>query len=254
MRPVFTLPSPFLLLVLLSTSGTLASVGVVDIDTLLHTKDQQPIVSSDTQHDALWSHDPFCIRSTRLPTVGKKFCIYTSNMTGPTGISLILTPRKAAEAADYLDDNPINNFLTAAQAESLYLSDPPYKVVDMEGKGKGVIATRKIKKFETVIVDQAAVVEDMGVEAAASDGEHRSLLGRAVGQLRRPAVVRALSARHAGHKEGDSGGETEDEEGRLEEDIMLTNAFGSDIVGIKCRALYPLVSVSLLCMGMKYGL
>src|SRR5437868_3205444 len=124
MHPVFTLSRRFLLLVLLSTSHTLASVGVVDIDTLLHTKDQQPIISSDTQYGGLWSHDPLCIRSSKLPTVGKKFCVYTSNMTGPTGISLILTPRKAAEAADYLDDNPLNNFLTAAQAESLYLSDP----------------------------------------------------------------------------------------------------------------------------------
>lgn len=238
---------PTLQSVLLATTASLhsasASVGVVDIDSLLHTKDQHPIVPASAHYDAPtpWSHPPHCVRSTSLSSAGKRFCVYSSNMTGPTGISLILTPKTAVAAQHHIDDSPLTNFLTDAQAEALYLNDPPYKVVDMQEKGMGVVAARRIEMYETIMVDQAAVVEDVDVEGAVEDGLARKLLARAVRQLRRPVIVRDLSAKHAGYQPGvEAEGE---DEGRLEEDVMLTNAFGSAIAGTKCRALYPLVSV-----------
>lgn len=42
----------------------------------------------------------------------------------------------------------------------------------MPGKDKGVVARRKIKQFETFMVDQAAVVVDMETEKALSRREN----------------------------------------------------------------------------------
>lgn len=237
---------PTALALLLSTAifqRATATVGVLDIDDLLHTKDQQTFSSDDS--DSPWSHDPHCTVSTSLSTLGRKYCVYTSNFTGPTGISIITTPRIAAAAAPLLDDNPLDNFLTPAQAEALYFNAPPYKVVDVPEKGgKGVVATRKIRKFETFMVDQASVVVDMSLERAVSREENWSLLRVAVERLRKPGVVRELSAKHADGREEEEDEGEEELLGRLEEDVMMTNAFGSQIAETKFRALYPLVSVS----------
>lgn len=233
---------------------TTASVGIVGIDDLLHQKDQQVIApadaSSSSSDESPWTHTPYCKKSTSLSTPGKKYCVYTSNNTGPTGISLIASPRMVAEAAPLLDDNPLSNFLTPRQAEELYLgNEPPYKVVEIEGKGMGVVATRRIKRFETVMVDQASVVVDLELEKALDKKANLGLLSRAVKQLRAPGVVLDLSKEHnSGGKKKSSGedggeGDEEIEEGRREEDVMLTNSFGSEVAGVKCRALFPLISV-----------
>jgi hypothetical protein len=105
------------------------------------------------------------------------------------------------------------------------------------GKGMGVLATRQIKKFETIMVDQASVVVALSIEKMIGKAEARKLLYRAVEQLRVPGEVRGLSVEHNAESEGDA------LEG--EEDVMLTNSFGSQVGGTDCRALYPLVSVSL---------
>ena len=100
-----------------------------------------------------------------------------------------------------------------------------------------MVATRPIKQYETFMVDQAAVVVDMGAEKALSEAENKALLKRAVDQLLVPGMIRDM-ARNAGKEGG------EEEEGKLEEDIMKTNAFGSTVAEVSSRALYPLISVS----------
>jgi hypothetical protein len=174
--------------------------------------------------------------------MGRKYCVYTSNMTGPAGMSLIMEPSKVEAAAPLLNDNPLDNFLTRAQAEELYLGKPPYQVVDIPGKGKGVLATRHIAKFETIMVDQASVVVALNVEKMIGKLEARKLLYKAVEQLRVPGEVRRLSGEHSATSEGDAG---EGELGKVEEDVMLTNSFGSRVEEVDCRALFPLISVRL---------
>jgi hypothetical protein len=222
-----------------------ATAGVLDINDLLQPNLQQNILAPSEDHPhAPWSHKPHCTTSTYLPTLGQKYCVYTSNTTGPHGLSLIFPPASAPIAAKYLDDNPLDSFLTQKDAERLYLRGQPWKIVDIPRKAKGVIATRKIKMYETFMVDQAAVVVDMKAENALSDVENKKLLKKAVDQLLVPGMIRDMSAAHAGKASNDKEDEEgEDEEGRLEEAIMKTNAYGSTVAEVSSRALYPLISV-----------
>ncbi|KAI4669129.1 uncharacterized protein J4E79_001172 [Alternaria viburni] len=207
-----------------------ATVGVLDIDDLLRSDLQQHLSTPSEDH-------PY------LPTLGQKYCVYTSNTTGPHGLSLIFPPKSAHLASEYLDDNPLDNFLTQKDAERLYFGGQPWKIVDIPGKAKGVVATRKIKMYETFMVDQAAVVVYMGAEKALSEAENKKLMKRAVDQLLVPAMIRDMSSAHAGksHERKDDGDDEED--GSLEEAIMKTNAYGSTVAEVSSRALYPLISV-----------
>jgi hypothetical protein len=97
--------------------------------------------------------------------------------------------------------------------------------------------------YETFMVDQAAVVVDMGAEKALSEAENKKLMKRAVDQLLVPAMIRDMSSAHAGrNNDAENNGDKEDE-GSLEEAIMKTNAYGSTVAEIGSRALYPLISV-----------
>lgn len=117
--------------------------------------------------------------------------------------------------------------------------------MDIEGKDKGVVATRRIEEHETFMVDQASVIMDLEMEKSVSDKEAKRLLKVAVEQLRFPEWVRDLSGRH----EGD-GREDGEEEGDWEEKVMMTNAFGTSLGEAQFRGLFPLVSVCILvCLG-----
>jgi hypothetical protein len=241
------------LIFLLAIQYATATVGVLDINNLLQPDLQQTLQSPSDEHlYAPWSHKPHCATSTYLPTLGQEFCVYTSNTTGPHGLSLIFSPDSAKAATQHLGDNPLSSFLTQDDAETLYLLGQPWKIVNIPGKAKGVVATRKVRKYETFMVDQAAVVVDMEAEKALSGEVNRGLLMRAVEQLLVPGMIRDMSAAHAGldsHDGGEDGGD--EEEGKLEDDIMRTNAFGSTVAEVESRALYPLISVSPLELKME---
>ncbi|KAI4622784.1 uncharacterized protein J4E87_005877 [Alternaria ethzedia] len=219
-----------------------ATVGVLDIDDLLQPDLQQHLFAPSEDYPyAPWSHKPYCMTSSYLPTLGQKYCVYTSNTTGPHGLSLIFPPRSAHLASEYLDDNPLNNFLTQKDAERLYLGGQSWKIVDIPGKAKGVVATRKITMYETFMVDQAAVVVDMGAEKALNEAENKKLMKRAVDQLLVPAMIRDMSSAHAGENhEGGNDGDDE-EEGSLEEAIMKTNAYGNLLLGIPFQKRQSLI-------------
>jgi hypothetical protein len=237
------------LILLVASQHASATVGVLDIDDLLQPNLQQPLLTPTEKHPyAPCTHKPHCATSTYLPTLGQKFCVYTSNTTGPHGLSLVFSPESARAATQHLDSNPLSSFLTQDDAEALYLLGQPWKIVNIPGKAMGVVATRSIIKYETFMVDQAAVVVDMEAEKALSEIGNRRLLMRAVEQLLVPGMVRNMSTAHAGEKEGgEEGGDGDGEEevGKLEDDIMRTNAFGSTVAEVESRALYPLISVSL---------
>ncbi|ORX95668.1 hypothetical protein BCR34DRAFT_441204, partial [Clohesyomyces aquaticus] len=180
-----------------------------------------------------WSHEPFCKYSKNLVTVGKKFCTYTTNTTGLTGVSVIVTPSLAARIAkdELLENDPAHNFLPLSLASKLK-EDPPWSVREVPGKGMGVFAARRIERFETVMVDQASVLEDIDAEKALSTTEEREMLARAFKQLKFPEALMNMSAEHA----------RREERGQLEADIMVTNSFGTEIDGTNIRALFPQIS------------
>ncbi|KAF2114599.1 hypothetical protein BDV96DRAFT_647294 [Lophiotrema nucula] len=222
----------------------LADLGAVQIEELLHAKIQQHILnpSASTQKiiQSPWSHNAYCKRSSDLSTAGKKFCVYTSDTTGPHGVSIIASPETAAKVAEsrLLDNDPLESFRNSHENEDQFVNDPLYEVKEIEGKGMGVIATRKIKKFETVMVDQASILEDIDAVKALGKKDEKSILALAVKQLKSPNAVTELSADHGNQVEKD----LNLKDGGLEADVMYTNAFGSDIAGKKMRALFPLIS------------
>ncbi|KAF2822702.1 SET domain-containing protein [Ophiobolus disseminans] len=249
-------------LILVAASSVLANTALLNIPTLLqHPYSPQHPLSAH----APWSHPPHCTTSHRLPSLNQKFCIFTSKTTGPHGLSLILQPQDAARATEHLDDSPLDTFLTQAQAEKLFGhgSESPWQVVDMgkEGKGMGVKATRRIKKYETFMLDQAALVIAENIDEALPPQTVRKMMRIAVERLRVPGVVRGMSKGgyegggegggdrgdgegDVGGKDGDGGGDGggKDDEGRLEEAIMKTNAFGSTVADVSARTLFPDIS------------
>jgi hypothetical protein len=219
----------------LLTTTTLLIIPTIHASTTI--LDIIPLLQQPTTH-APWSHEPHCTTSQALTHLGQTFCVYTSNTTGPYGLSFISTPTAAREVTNHLHANPIVHFLTPSQAKALYLHPPPWKVVDIPGKNKGVVATRRIQQYETFMLDQAAVVMDVEVEKALGRKGVSELLKMGVERLYMPGMVWDMSRAHAGKRKGEEGGEE-----TLEQGIMQANAFGSDVVGVKTRVLFPLVSV-----------
>ena len=237
--PISTLP--MLLLSLLSPHTALATIGTLNIDQLLSPDPQQHVLSPEKPpptHNphAPWSHKPHC-----LPL--KDYCVYTSNTTRSTGISIITTAELAAQIADSIDEDPLDNFLTQDQAEYLYYNAPPYEVADVEGRGKGVLATRRIGKFETFMVDRASVAVELRAEEKLGSKEKGELLRVAVERLGRPEAVMGLAGMRDREAESEKEGDGQ-VDGERVEDVMVTNAFGTTIAGESFSGLFPLVSVS----------
>jgi hypothetical protein len=204
-----------------------ATVGILNIDALLHQHHIAHLHNpAEYQPYHPWSHKPHCEISKSSSHIGQKFCVYTSNTTGPDGLSLILNQKHAKKAAQHIFSSSPNSFIKQHNAATLQDSHPPWKVMPIPGKGHGVIATRRIEKYETFMLDHAALILDSSVSSA-------SLLGVAVNQLRTFNLVLNMSSAHA-----DLAGQ-----GTLEQNILRTNGFGTHIAGVSTRSLYPLISV-----------
>lgn len=128
----------------------------------------------------------------------------------------------------FLLDTPLN--ISSPSPEN-----SPYKVVEIAGKGLGLLATRKIKKYEEIMVDYATLVVDIefGTDVPAVLGYR--VLRAAVERLRDPGSVLGL-------------GKSSKLAGDQVEDVLRTNAFYTDVGGAEGErghmAVYPGVSVS----------
>ncbi|KAF2014013.1 SET domain-containing protein [Aaosphaeria arxii CBS 175.79] len=216
------------------------STGYLNPQAYLSTHPKPPSTSSH----APWTTPPLCHTSASNSSL--KFCTYTSAPSFLNGLSLITTPALAGLAIPHLDEHPVLQFFPSdAEAEDFLGTSRPYAVEDIPGKGKGVVATRRIAQYETFMVDQANVVMDNRIEKALTASQSLELLRRGVDGLRDPGRVRGLSGEHAGSKqskskmEGEKGEETVDDK---DEHVMLTNSFGTEFEGENFRAVFPLVS------------
>jgi hypothetical protein len=216
----------------LSTNLVSASVGVLDINTLLHPDLNGNLFNpTSNQPSSIWSHEPHCRTSTTLNHIGEKFCVYTSNITSDYGLSLILAPKHAQKAKKHLAKTSLDKFLKQHKAEILRSEPTPWKVVDIPGKGKGLVATRRIEKHETFMIDHAAIILDTNVD----DSILGPLMKIAVDQLQTPDMFPSLSSKPDVHSSS-----------TLEQNIMQANAFGTTLAGIPTRSLFPLVAVRLI--------
>ncbi len=128
-----------------------------------------------------------------------KYCLYTNSFFGENGISVLARPEDAASAAGGILWNAYHrsSFPSAETVQYLGELDPPaYHVVDMPDKGgKGVVATRRIRRLETFMVDHAAITGDLRMWGSVTQRDGRPLLDRAAEQLIDPEVVFLLESR-----------------------------------------------------------
>ena len=216
-----------------------------------------------------WTHPPVCITASasagvassnkkgssnsRNATAPDKYCVYTNSAHGHRGVSLITTPETAASVVELLDDfntefmrplavstdNDVHGSGRRMNSSSSGTTDDgsdegddrPYKVVEMPEKGgKGMVATRKIRRAEVVMVDFASMVLDLAFPRSVRRLDGYELLTQAANQLADPARVLGL-ARKREHPPN------------LVEDVVRTNAFHFELDEKPHMALYADVAV-----------
>jgi len=219
--------------------GGHGSVFPLEIDTC-----PRPIDESATDWRP-WTHRPHCINPVDDLTDDPQFCIFSdASFRFGRGISVLTSPEIAADMVSSLDDAAVSPFLRGHPSgpfpqQSGGARSPPYRVMRLPGRGKGTVATRKIKKWETVLVDFPAVITQNEYSELSSPSEIRRLLERGVEQLPEHQKDRVLNLAHA------TGGE-------LIRDILRTNVFGGiEYGGVNHVALFPIGSVSGLDFNLK---
>jgi hypothetical protein len=179
-----------------------------------------------------WTHPPEC-----EPSIDRtaKYCTYTNSRHGSRGWSVVTTPETAANSASFL--NLRLNTTAASRAGAGGSQDAPYKLVDMAGKGMGLVATRPIKQYDEIVLDYATVMVDLMFTTKVSAFIGYRLLHAAVEQLADPASVLELD-------------QTNEHAQDTVENILRTNAFNTQLGGVPHLAVYPTVSVRVDRLGL----
>lgn len=217
--------------------------------------------TSDTTTSYLpWSAPPLCPDlkpSSSPPSRHKpayKPCLYQStSFRNGAGLALLTTPKLAASVAgSALDDSLVplawrahpSSSLNSEYANVMYVS---YDVRDVPGKGKGVVARRRIGPWDTVLVDSALLVVpgdfggSGGKDARRKAGEIVRMMVGGLPEHQRREVVREIA--------GVKAAETEAEGNEKLLDVLRTHGFGVEIEEVLHTALFPLASVSGLFQG-----
>jgi hypothetical protein len=179
-----------------------------------------------------WTHRPECIDATigeRGEEEEGEYCLYTSSFFGNHGVSIVTARKTAANAVGTLWDVYDSSFPSPETVRNLNI-DRAYEVVDMPGMGKGVVASRLIKRQETFMVDYAILMTDVNFPTSVSEAQRRRLLRQAIEQLAETEAATGLA--RSGTTEAD-----------LVEDIMGTNSFLAELAGSPHKALFPIISV-----------
>lgn len=116
------------------------------------------VTSSQTGEWKPWTLPPTC--AYPLVKSGEKYCVFTYHgFRDGLSISLMTSPQTAADVVALLED-PNPQWYEPSPAVPAPEGDevPPYVVVDVPGRGKGVIATRDIRKGEVVIAEPATMI------------------------------------------------------------------------------------------------
>jgi hypothetical protein len=186
-----------------------------------------------SQRPNLWTHDPDCMPSSSNPIA--KYCVFTASFFGDAGISFIAAPETAANYVSDLYKSYHSSF-PSGEIVANWTDDRPFEVIDIPGKGKGVIATRLIRQHETFMVDHASIIADKSFILSDKTAEKSRLLQTAVWQLGNPTAVMGLSSRR-------------DADADKIEGVLLMNTFHFDYAEIQHEVLFPTISVESIHFG-----
>lgn len=173
-----------------------------------------PPASNTTDTLAPWSHPPYCATT--------RYCVFTAADFQSQGISIVALPQSISS---------MTHLVSKALAQPLRAEDPnpPYKVVDIPGAGKGVVATRALKTGDVIMVDHAAVLADTDFPGSVKRELGRLMLNRAMEQLAEPDRVLGLATSSAG-------------KAVTAEDVLRTNSFGIKVDDVDYMALFSKIS------------
>ncbi|KAF4920532.1 Histone-lysine N-methyltransferase ASHR2 [Colletotrichum viniferum] len=144
-----------------------------------------------TPQQVVWSHKPVCKGYVADPA--SKYCVYTDTQYGPNGISIIAKQRVMdASILECVANNRTILPKTAQAHFSRSNSPQPYEVVDIEGKGKGLVATRPIAAHEVILTDEATLIMDKNIQRWMTQPDGYTLLNASMAQLPSPAVIADL--------------------------------------------------------------
>lgn len=176
-------------------------------------------------HDAPWTHRPYCGEDTN-------YCVFTNaNFRGSSrGVSIIDIP--SSNASDVTSTVASTSDLLVTEDPKTEQEPPPYEMRDIPGKGKGLVATRKISRGQAFMVDYAVLVADTQFPSRVKRDQGRQLLREAVFRL--PAADLVLDLARSS---------LDPDNVPAAEDVMKTNAFTVDIGGKAYMALFPHIAV-----------
>lgn len=185
-----------------------------------------------------WTHVPFCIKGKS----DQPWCVFTNSDTSlpvsrkaPVhnhGISVVTTPELASTSLnllDHLKSQPNGRKETEGRWRNLY------KVTAIPGKGLGAVATERIPKGQTILVDRAMVLSAAEYPDDVARDQVQTLLNVAVKQLPDPERVYNLSRKGRDEEEGFS----------AVEDLLLSNSFLVEVNGETLMGLFGDLAVSL---------
>lgn len=200
--------------------------------------DSNDAVQPSEQNKSIpWTHHPRCVVPSSVGLTDK-FCVYSSSaFNGASGLSIIATPDTAAGLVAAVQD-PLpawraRRHLASRGHLQTETYDLPYTVVPIPGKGLGVVATRHIRQFETIMTSfPALIVDNVFFPPGESEGpaEGPALFQTALGQLTDKERFLTLSR--------SKGGDT-----HVVEDVVRTNSFGITLDGRGVKGLYPEIAV-----------
>ncbi|KAK3904118.1 SET domain-containing protein 5 [Staphylotrichum tortipilum] len=182
----------------------------------------------DASSFAPWTHRPYCPPNTT-------YCVFTNaDFQGPgRGVSIIDEQPPKANANTTPAVFSISRLLSSApiHTQGPKHSSPSYEVRDIPGKGKGLVATRKIRRGEVFMVDYVAVVADGRFPTRVRRAQGRRLLAEAIERL--PMGKEVLSLARSS---------SDPENVPAVEDVMKTNSFSVEIDGGEYMALFPRIA------------
>lgn len=179
---------------------------------------------------SLWSHNPTCLErvDTQDDEDSPADCVFSlTTFRHNQGISLITTPNLAASLTNSMDDSILTSDLrTHLQSQRSKLTSS-YEIRELRGRGKGLVASRNIPRYKTIMVGFPVLIVRLGFinDGRLTERQKRRMMQTAVRQL--PAVQRdaVMSLSRS------TGGEPI-------LDILRTNAFGIEVDGEQHLGLF----------------
>lgn len=212
------------------------------LDPLIHSVTTCPLPIHEGSPDTPnlpWTTPPRCIVPHSIG-LGQKFCVYTDAAFNlGAGISVLTLVDHATSLVDAIR-NPIPAWTARYHLAPHGKRDPDYekhvsyREVDMEGKGRGIVATRRISRYETIMVGYPAMIIDntfLPAEGVEAPVENWRMFDHALGQLsdKERFLVAAYSRGDDVH---------------VVEDVLRTNAFGFVIEDRDAKAFFPEIAAS----------